>query len=254
MVPLHCLFEFKWVQLQLLHTWSKVAQFNKGILEIAKKAFKSSERHFWNFAKKDFKALKYLHEIDCHLSVLLLELIVGNEAEINLLNPFYVDMRSMLSTQKKAQKVLFKTTLRPLKEDRTLNDNIFHIFVRSAKGEMTTLDISPTDTVKDVKVKVRRTSRVPSNMPRLYFQGEQLQDDRLLSDYNIKHESTLYLYFCFSWDRLMLEDEALLSQLISIKTSSKSSRTMSNGSSKFLVSIASKNEFLKVDPRTLWFS
>lgn len=124
----------------------------------------------------------------------MLEPTLGNGAETNLMKFHFPDMRSMLSSRK----VFLKTTLRPLQEDRTLDDNIFHIFVRNAKGEMTTLDISPSDTVKDVKVKVGRTNRVPSNMPRLYFQGEQLQDDRLLSDYNIKHESTLYLYFRLS--------------------------------------------------------
>lgn len=113
-------------------------------------------------------------------------------------------MSSTFSNRKIGEKIP-ATTLKPLRED-TIVDDIFRIFIRNAKGDMTTLDASTTDTVKDVKVKVRKTSRVPWNMLRLYFQGEQLQDDRLLSDYNIQRASTLYLYFRYSWDGFSLED------------------------------------------------
>uniref|UniRef100_A0A2K6DHB1 Ubiquitin-ribosomal protein eS31 fusion protein n=1 Tax=Macaca nemestrina TaxID=9545 RepID=A0A2K6DHB1_MACNE len=53
-------------------------------------------------------------------------------------------------------------------------------FVKSLPGKTTTLKVEPSDTIEKVK-------------QRQILAGQQLEDGRTLSDYNIQKESTLYL-------------------------------------------------------------
>lgn len=73
-----------------------------------------------------------------------------------------------------------------------LDEGGMDIFVKTLTGRTIGLDVEPTDTIEDVKRKVQEYEGVPPACQRLIFVGQNLEDDRTLSDYNIQRRSTLH--------------------------------------------------------------
>ena len=105
------------------------------------------------------------------------------------------------------QKLIFGG--KQLEDDHTVTDykivegSTLHLLIHSTEGmqisvethtdRTLTLEVESFDSIKSVKNKIKDTEGIPAGQQRLTFKEMDLQDDRILSDYNIQNGTSLNL-------------------------------------------------------------
>ena len=73
------------------------------------------------------------------------------------------------------------------------NASAMQIFVEISPTKTITLDVEASDSILNVKEKIEEVELIPVDHQQLAYLGTVLANDRTLSDYNIRKESTLQL-------------------------------------------------------------
>jgi len=78
---------------------------------------------------------------------------------------------------------------------RTLNlpRGGMQLFVKTLTGKTVTIEVEEGESIEDVKAKIAEKEGIPPEQQRLIFGGQQLQDAKTLSDYDVGDDSTLHL-------------------------------------------------------------
>ncbi|RDB30966.1 hypothetical protein Hypma_000125 [Hypsizygus marmoreus] len=91
----------------------------------------------------------------------------------------------------------------------TLQSRSYVIYIKTLTGKTINIPFNSYDTVYDIKAVVQGREGMPLEQQRLIFGGKQLEDGRLLSDYNIKHESTIHVILRLSGGGDGLQDHEI---------------------------------------------
>eukprot|EP01084_Bolivina_argentea_P025277 47004_1 len=79
------------------------------------------------------------------------------------------------------------------KDESLTNDAAIQLIVKTLTGKTLTLNAEESDTVKTIKIKIENIENIPMEQQRLIFSKKTLENDKLLSYYQIKTNSILHL-------------------------------------------------------------
>ena len=77
-----------------------------------------------------------------------------------------------------------------LKQEKS---QVMQIIVETADGKKMQFQVEAADTIMRVKAKIQVKQGIPLDQQNLNFEGQRLEDNRTLADYNVEDGSTLIL-------------------------------------------------------------
>ena len=70
---------------------------------------------------------------------------------------------------------------------------VIQLFVKSPTGRIIVVNVRIMDSVRTLRAMIERLEGISSDEQRLVYAGKQLEDGRILLDYNIQRDSTIDL-------------------------------------------------------------
>ena len=69
----------------------------------------------------------------------------------------------------------------------------FTVQLKTATGRFHSIDVTPTMTVMELKLKIQRVELYEPSQQRIVYSGKELSDEKQIKDYPISAESTLHM-------------------------------------------------------------
>jgi hypothetical protein len=69
----------------------------------------------------------------------------------------------------------------------------FTIQIKTATGRFHSIDVTPSMTVMELKLQIKKVEMYEPDQQRIIYSGKQLSDDKQLKDYPISADATLHL-------------------------------------------------------------
>jgi len=67
------------------------------------------------------------------------------------------------------------------------------IYIKTLGGKTVTIDFDPGLYIRDIKAKIKDKENIPSEKQRLIFAGKELEDNKRVTEYDIRRETTIHL-------------------------------------------------------------
>ena len=81
------------------------------------------------------------------------------------------------------------------------------IFVKTLTGKILALNVEPSDTIKNVKLKIQGKLSIPSSQQHLIFRRQELKDHQTLDEYKVTEKSSIHLRLQDELDRILINVE-----------------------------------------------
>ena len=81
------------------------------------------------------------------------------------------------------------------------------IFVKTLTGKILALTVEPSDTIKNVKLKIQGKLSIPSSQQHLIFRRQELKDHQTLDEYKVTEKSSVHLRLQDELDRILINVE-----------------------------------------------
>ena len=69
----------------------------------------------------------------------------------------------------------------------------FTVQLKTATGRFHSIDVTPTMTIMELKLKIQRVELYEPNQQRIVYSGRELSDEKQIKDYPISDDATLHL-------------------------------------------------------------